>query len=252
MAWRFDERVWVKKWGFSRREIRLLRPVAAQLERYGHVPDLERHLGVLETHFHRTAYTKRRDAARRELAQGGETLANVYYGIMEPVNFFHELWLYQHFKARDTPKPCMKVFQEHGAMIAQVVSAASPLSDGLKERIKAEFKKLTTRKELGAELEFIELAWSPEQIRLIESRLGRRGMVGKKSPERTHRWDDAKRILSAHLKARKVPNYRMAAYRFLNLVFPDFVRWYPTSQARKDFMRHRRKRLSTKSGGTAG
>lgn len=251
-SWRFDERIWVKKWGFSKRDIRLLRPIAAQLAAYGFEPDLNRHLEVLKAHFHRSAFKDRRKTLLEDLAESGESIGSIYYGIMEPANFFHELWLYQHFKYLDTPKWRVKAFREHRSMVIQSISSSSPLSAGLKKRISAEFKKLTTDKSsLGAALEFIELEWTSDQRALIQSRLGRLGIEGKKSRERVHGWGDAARILSGHLKAQKVKNYQTAAFRFLNLVYPDFVRWLTTTRARKDFMRSRRRcRISTKSGGT--
>lgn len=252
MSWRFEEQIWVKKWGFSQQDIRLLRPVAAQLEAFGFEPDLNRHLEVLKAHFHRSAFISRRKNLVRELAESGESIGSLYYGIMEPANFFHELWLYQHCKYLDTPKWRVKAFRENRSMVFQAISGSSPLSAGLKKRISAEFKKLTTDKSsLGAALEFIELEWTSEQRALIQSRLGRLGIEGRKSRERVHGWRDAARILSGYLKARKVKNYQTAPYRFLNLAYPDFVRWLPTTRARKEFMRsRRRRRISTKSGGT--
>lgn len=251
-SWRFDRRIWVKRWGFSKRDIRLLRPVAAQLAAYGFEPDLNRHLGVLKAHFHRSAYTGRRKTLLGYLAESGQSIGSIYYGIMEPANFFHELWLYQHFKYLDTPKWRVKTFREHRSMVIKAISSNSPLSAGLKKRISAQFKKLTTDKSsLGAALEFIELEWTSDQRVLILSRLGRLGIEGKKSRERVHGWGDTARILSGYLKARKVKNNEAAAFRFLNLVLPDSVRWLPTARARKDFMRsRRRRRISTKSGGT--
>lgn len=229
-----------------------MRPVAAQLEARRFKPGLNRDLEVLKAHFHRSGYIGRRKTLLGDLAESGESIGGIYYGIMEPANFFHELWLYQHFKYLDTPKWRVKAFREHRSMVAQAISRRSPLSAGLKKRVRSEFKNITTdRSSLGAALEFIELEWSSEQRALIESRLGRLGIEGKKSRERLHGWGDAARILSGHLKARKVKNYQTAAFRFLNLVYPDFVRWLPTTRARKDFMRsRRRRRISTKSGGT--
>lgn len=252
MSWCFDERIWVKKWGFSQRAIRLLRPVAAQLEARGFEPDLTRHQEVLKAHFHRSAFMGRRKTLLADLAGSGESIGGIYYGIMEPANFFHEIWLYQHFKYLDTPKWRVKAFREHRSMVIRAISSNSPFSAGLKKRISAEFKNLTTDKSpLAAALEFIELVWTSEQRALIQSRLGRLGIEGRKSRERVHGWGDTARILSGYLKARKVKNYQTAAFRFLNLIYPDFVRWLPTTQARKDFMHsRRRRRISTKSGGT--